>query len=99
MTDTIGNNKRIARNEEPAQSYEIWECPEIRKPDEEGGQLSRPFLESGFPIQEGRGLHDRQQLGGTVHPTFDERAEELAVLRQQQDGACQRNLPLYRVHL
>ena len=99
MTDTIGNNKRIARNKELAQFDEIWECPEVRKPDGEGGQLSQPFLKSGFPIQEGRELHDRQQPGGTVHPTFDERAEELAVLPQRQDGACQRNLPLYRVHL
>ena len=49
--------------------------------------------------REGRGLHDRQQLCGTVHPALGERAEELAVLRQRQDGACQCGLPLHCVHL
>lgn len=65
----------------------------------EGGQLPRPFLEPGFPLQERRELHDRQQPGGTVHPTAGEREEKLAFLRQPQDGARQRGLPLHCVHL
>ena len=37
--------------------------------------------------------------GHMVYPVFGERAEELAVLRQRQDGSCQRGLPLHCVDL
>ena len=67
--------------EKPARPDEIRKCPAARKPGGKSGQLPRPFLEPGIPIQEGRGLHDRQQPDGTVYPTFGERAEEFAVLR------------------
>lgn len=57
------------------------------------------FGEPGFPVQEGRELHDKQQSCRTVHQTFGEQEEELTFLRKRQDGACQRGLPLRRVHL
>ena len=94
-----GDNRNNNRDAKPARPDEIRKRTEARKPDEEGGRLSRPLLEPDFPLPEGRKLHDRQQPGGTVHPAFGERAEELAVLRQRQDGACQRGLPLHRVHM
>lgn len=72
---------------------------EARKPDGKGGQLPRPFLKPGFPVQERRGLHDRQQPCRVVHQAAGEREEELTFLRKRQDGACQRGLPLRRVHM
>ena len=74
-------------------------APKCGKPDGEGGQLSRPFLEPGFLLQERWGLHDRQQPCRAVHQAVGERAEELAFLWERQDGAWQRGLPLCRVHL
>ena len=94
-----GDNRNTNRDAKPARPDEIRKRAEARKPDEEGGELPRPFLEPGFPVQKRRGLHDRQQPCRTVHQAFGERAEELAFLRQRQDGACQRGLPLGRVHL
>lgn len=87
------------RNEKPARPDEIRKRAKARKPDGEGGQLPRPFLEPGFPLQERRGLHDRQQPCRTVHQAAGEREEELTFLRKRQDGACQRGLPLRSVHL
>ena len=79
--ETSCGRYKTPRNEKPARPDEIRKCPAARKPGGKSGQLPRPFLEPGIPIQEGRGLHDRQQPDGTVYPTFGERAEEFAVLR------------------
>ena len=45
----------------------------------DNGMLEEPV----FPLQERLELHDRQQPGETLHQTFDERAEELAFLRER----------------
>ena len=56
-----GDNRNTNRDAKPARPDEIRKRAEARKPDEEGGGLSRPLLGSDFSLPERRELHDRQQ--------------------------------------